>query len=87
MLYDPEFASLVAFVAFLRDEERDSFSVEDLGCLNFRTHRPLVELRSALQGMGFALVKRGIPRKVRGFTSSSNDRWFGPGSEPTHGGH
>ena len=65
MLYDPEFASLEAFVAFLRDEERGS----------------------ALQGMGFALVKRGIPRKVRGFTSSSNDRWFGPGSEPTHGGH
>jgi hypothetical protein len=86
MRHDPEFASVEAFAAFLRDEERDSFSVEELHSLNFCTHRPMAELTKELERLGFSLVRRSSVRRVRGFRSSSHDRWFGAGSEKTHGG-
>lgn len=38
------------------------------------------------QEAGLSYLGREVPRKVRGFKTSSNDRWFGPGSSPTSGG-
>jgi len=35
---------------------------------------------------GLSYGGREVPKKVRGFKTSSNDRWFGPGSSPTSGG-
>jgi hypothetical protein len=37
--------------------------------------------------LGFLVGPRGAgPTRTRGYRSSSNDRWFGPGSSPTCGG-
>lgn len=83
----PEFASLQAFYQFMRDEERTTYTVEEIQALNYRTHLTQEELRQQLENEGFSLQKRDVPKpQPRGFTTSNNDRWYGPGSERTHGG-
>jgi hypothetical protein len=82
----PEFASVVAFVEFCFDNDRVSFSHEDVAELHFRTGQPVQSLVAEISDYGLTLAERPIPRHVRGFTTSSNDRWFGPGSSPCHGG-
>lgn len=58
-------------------EECDAVA-EALGC-----HASCIT--RGLRALGFETV-RAIPRRVRTISSNSNDRWFGPGSCPTHGG-
>jgi len=38
------------------------------------------------QNAGLEFLGRATPKQVRGFTTSSNDRYFGPGSSKSHGG-
>ena len=38
------------------------------------------------QEAGLSYLGRETPKRVRGFTTSSNDRYFGPGSSNSHGG-
>ena len=83
---DPEYTSLEDFVQFLLDDERDTYTHEDLAALNFRTRMPINSIRKELEGYGFKLAVRAPVKQVRGFTSSSHDRWYGKGSLPTHGG-
>jgi hypothetical protein len=75
-----------AFVEYLVAEERQVFTHEDLHALGFRLQRRVGDIRQELAGWGLTLAERIPPKRVRGFTTSSNDRWFGPGSEPVHGG-
>jgi hypothetical protein len=82
----PECASVESFVEFCLDDERDTFSHEDLVVLNFSLRKTVAVLRGELEAYGLRLAPRIPPKKVRGFTTSSNDRWFGPGSCPTSGG-
>lgn len=81
-----EYMSLDAFVEYLMDEERETFTAEDLSCLSEGTGRHNSLLRRDLEAWGLTLARRGHVTKVRGFTTSSNDRWYGPGSSPCHGG-
>jgi hypothetical protein len=82
----PEYRDIPALVAHLLDDDRTEFSHEDLVALNYRLRRPVAQIRRELEDWGLRLAAREVPRHVRGFTTSSNDRWFGPGSEKTHGG-
>jgi hypothetical protein len=82
----PEYASIEDFVQFLIDDERDQFTHEDLQALNYRLRRPVKDIKEELQGWGFTLQLREPEKKVRGIQTPSHDRWFGPGSMPTHGG-
>jgi len=82
----PEYETVEAFAEFLADEDRETFDAGDLARLNFSTHRPVRELRAELEGYGYSLAERRPASSVRGFTTSSHDRWYGPGACPTHGG-
>ena len=82
----PEYSSIVAFAEFLYAEDRDSFTHQELTALNYRLRIRIDLIRSELESYGIFLEKREVPLKVRGFSTSSNDRWFGPGSMKTHGG-
>ncbi len=83
---DPEFETVEIFVEYLIDDERDSFTHVELNCLNRRLQRPTREIRRELEDYGLKLILRAKERPVRGFSANSHDRWFGPGSCPTHGG-
>lgn len=82
----PEYGSVNTFAEFLMDDDRDEFTHEDLGALNQRLRLPVNVIRKELEDIGFKLAVRAPEKKVRGFTTSSNDRWYGPGSLKTHGG-
>lgn len=83
----PEFSSIESFVQFLIDDERTVYSHEELQQLAFYTRaKSTRELHLSLDDIGLTLKKREHEKRVRGFTTSSNDRWYGPGSCPTHGG-
>lgn len=83
---DPEFATVEGFVQFMLDDERDSYTHEELAALNFRTRMPINAIRKELEGYGLKLATRAPEKEVRGFTSNSHDRWHGKGSMATHGG-
>jgi hypothetical protein len=79
----PEYASVEVFVQFCMDDERAEFTHEDLAELNCATCRRRQDIRKELEGYGLVLVPREPSRAPRGFTTSSHDRWSGPGSCPT----
>jgi hypothetical protein len=83
---DPEFKSIEAFVEFCMDDERTTFDHTDLGELAFNLHRSRCKVRAELESWGLTLVERPREKRVRGFTVSSHDRWFGLGSSKSHGG-
>lgn len=78
-----EYASADAFAAYAFDDERETFTADDLAALNYRTRAPVRALRAALEAYGLRLAPRAPARRVRGFTTSSHDRWYGPGSDRT----
>ena len=58
----------------------------DEQCLNYRCGKPHRTIRLELESWGFRLKRRAFEHRTRGFTTNSHDRWYGPGSSPTHGG-
>jgi hypothetical protein len=83
---DLEFSCIEEFVEFLMDDDRTEFDWRHLNCLAHNTGRSNRSLRQELEGWGFKLAQRGKQKRTRGFNTSSHDRWYGPGSSPTHGG-
>lgn len=81
----PEYETAETFAQYLLDEERETFLPGEAQRVAERTGRNTGEVQRELQSYGFVME---VPRaqKVRGFTTSSNDRYFGPGSERMHGG-
>lgn len=83
---EPEYASVEALAEFLMDDNRDSFSVEDVIKLAECTQGSNLKIIHELKAYGLKMVARQPVRVVRGFKSNSHDRWSGPGSSPSHGG-
>ncbi len=75
------------FANFLLDEDRTEFTFVEAD----RVARGLglsvaTSVIRQLKGYGFTMASRVEPPRVRGFLTSSHDRFYGPGSCPTHGG-
>ena len=83
---DPEHESVEAFVEYLMDDERDTFTADDLNQLACATKRSNHKVRAELESYGLRLARREKARRVRGVTSNPHDRWYGPGAERTFGG-
>ena len=86
MVNDLEYSSVEVFAQYLKDEERTTYTVEELRALNIRTQQAQHQIKHYLCEAGFQLSERKSTPRVRGFRTSSNDRWYGPGSDQTHGG-
>ena len=84
---DPEYDSVEEFAEYLIDDEQTTFTIEDIRCLNFRHQLRIQVIRAALEDWGLTYIPcpLRVP-KVRGFTTNSNDRFYGPGSSRMHGG-
>lgn len=83
---DPEHGSITAFVEYMMNDERDTFSHADLNQLAAATRTSNWKVRAELEGFGLRLARREKIRHVRGVTTNSNDRYYGKGSERAHGG-
>lgn len=82
----PEHVSIEAFVEFCIDDEQETFTHEDLGELAYAMRMSRNVVRKELEGYGLSLAVRAVVKRKRGFTTNSNDRFYGPGSEKMHGG-
>jgi hypothetical protein len=82
----PEFESVEAFVEYLLEEDRSSFTSAELQKLATRLGRRPREVRKELEGYGLVPLLHGAENRVRTFRDNPHDRWYGPGSSPTHGG-
>ena len=83
---EPEFQSVETFAEFLVDEDRTSFTAAEVNAIAVATRTSHHKVRVALEGYGLTLERRANEQRVRGFQTSSHDRYFGPGAEKTHGG-
>ncbi len=83
----PEYQSVEAFGEFLLDEARTSFTYAEADALAKALGQSVASyVIQKLKAYGFTMTERSEPKRVRGFRTSSNDRWYGPGSCRTHGG-
>ena len=83
---DEEFDSIESFVESLTDNDRTEFTHLELKCLNYRLQRVTKLIKRELEDWRLKLTHRPKERHFRGFQTSSNDRFYGPGSSKTHGG-
>lgn len=83
---EPEYASVEDFVDYLLDDERTVFTLSEVAkvasATGWTNKAVIVELKS----YGLTYREPQFGRRIRGFTTNSNDRWYGPGSSPSHGG-
>ena len=85
-MVDPELESVEAFASYLLAEDRSSFSFAEATALADSLGVHVSGVIRELKSYGFAQDARPIPKAVRGFLTSSHDRYYGPGSSPSHGG-
>ena len=82
----PEYTSIEAFAEWLLDDDRERFTFEEASKLSDALECHPSKVIRGLKAYGFTMEPREPERRVRGFQSNSHDRWYGPGSSPTHGG-
>jgi len=83
---DYEHQTLKGFIEYLQDDETETFTQNDLAILNENLGVPTRILRLSLEAAGFRPTKPPVSRRIRTVNDNPHDRWFGPGSAPTHGG-
>ena len=71
----PELASVEAFAEYLLDDDRTSYSFQELSQLSYVTRQSSSKLIRALAEYGFRHQGRPHVTEVRGFLSPS-DRWL-----------
>lgn len=74
---DPEYGSVLEFVEYLLDDDRDQFTYQDLQALHYRLNRPLRGIKAELISWGLTLAERPFERAHRGFTANCHNRWAG----------
>jgi hypothetical protein len=83
----PELQSIEAFGEFLLAEDRTSFTFDEAclvaEALGLSIPTPVIR---GLKDYGFMMIERPVAKHVRGFLTSSHDRYFGPGASQSHGG-
>ena len=71
-----EFSTIEAFVQSLIDDERTEFTGEEMLLFAAAHQMSFTKVREQLEEYGMKLKVRQIERRIRGFRTSSNDRWF-----------
>lgn len=83
---EAELQSVEAFGEFLLDEDRVIFTFEEAELLAGHLKLHVACIIRDLRSYGFTMAQREKAVRVRGFRTSSHDRWYGPGAERTFGG-
>jgi hypothetical protein len=87
---ESEFSTVADFVAYISDDDRDTFTGAELQKLREGMSLPLGmthKLRLELEELGLTLAAAPRTKSIRTLGGSNDhDRWYGPGSSPTHGG-
>jgi len=71
----PEHENVETFVEYLMAEERTMFSFSEADLVAQAMKVATYKVIEGLKSFGFTYEGRSEPKKVRGFTSNSHDRW------------
>jgi hypothetical protein len=82
----PEHESVEAFAEYLLAEERESFTYMEADTIGKGLKVATYVVIDGLKEFGFTYEGRASEKRVRGYRTSSLDRWFGPGASKSHGG-
>jgi len=63
---DPEFETVEVFAEFLMDDERDSFTYQELNCVAYRVSVPVPQVQTELESFGLHLQHRPHAKRFRG---------------------
>jgi len=82
-----ESESIEEFGEYLLGEDRTTFTFEEAESVaKALGHSVATLVIRGLKAYGFSQEPRKVPRRVRTISTSSHDRYFGPGSSKMHGG-
>jgi hypothetical protein len=82
----PELENVEAFAEFLMAEDRVSFSFVEADSIAQGLKVATYMVINGLKSYGFGYEGRASEKRVRGYTTSSHDRYWGPGAMKSHGG-
>ena len=82
----PEYESVEAFAEFLMADDRESFTYMEADLIGRGLKVATYVVIDGLKEYGFGYEGRASEKRVRGYRTSSLDRWYGPGSMKSHGG-
>jgi hypothetical protein len=83
---EAEYQSVEDFLEYCMDDERKVFNHVELRALALNTKTSGSKVRAELEAYGLSLGSRPNVKKTRGFSTNSNDRYYGAGSCQAHGG-
>lgn len=83
---DPDLQTIESFVESCMDDDHPQFNWQHLAVLAWNLRRDRSKIRLELESYGLRFIERPNVRRIRTFKDNPHDRWFGPGSCPTHGG-
>lgn len=91
LIKTPEYKTIEAFVDFKMSDmetpdDMPEFTHIDVAALAHNLRMRVPDVINTLKDYGLVMRTRQPVKRVRGFTTSSHDRWYGPGSLATHGG-
>ena len=86
ILESEDYQSVEAFAEAAIDDNDLEFDWRHLAALAWNTRIARSDIRKELQSYGLTFIRKPSGRRVRTIGDNPHDRWYGPGSSPTHGG-
>lgn len=86
LLETEEYQSIEAFVEAAIEDDDLEFDWRHLAALAWNLRLGRDKIREELLRYGLCFVPKPQGRRIRTIGDNPHDRWFGPGSSPTHGG-
>lgn len=83
---DTDLESIDSFVEAMHEDGEVDFDWRHLAVISFHTGWNRRYIREQLVGQGLRFNARPNARRIRTIGDNPNDRWYGPGSSPMHGG-
>lgn len=81
-----DYQSIEAFVEAAIEDDELQFDWRHLAALAWNLRRSRETIRKELISYGLHFGCKPSGRRVRTIGDNPHDRWYGPGSSPTHGG-
>ena len=83
---DPDLESGESFIEACMEDGETVFDWRHLAVLAWNLHRSRRAIKEELISYGLVFKGRPNVHRIRTIGDNPHDRWFGPGSSPTHGG-
>ena len=74
-----EFESVADFAEYLFDDDRTTFTYDEMVVLAATIKRSVNKIKDELESYGLTYSGREVPKFIRGFTANNHNRWVNSG--------